>query len=148
YFVGLIDPSSTSNGVAIARATFSGPTAPTWETAHIIRQVVSSSDFIDKPWAAVDSVSGRIYVSYTHFFSAGATVSDKIEFQHSTTSWSGAWSSQLQMNDAAKNGYVQGSRPAVGPSGELYVIWKEIGLTDADYFRIKKSTNQGGTFSA
>ena len=137
YFVGLLDPSSTTNGVAIARATFSGPGAPTWGTAHIIRQVVSSSDFIDKPWAAVDSISGKIYVSYTHFFSvSGSGVSDKIEFQHSTTSWSAAWSTPLQMNDAAKNGYVQGSRPAVGPSGELYVIWKEIGLTDAYYFRI------------
>ena len=143
YFVGLILPSATTNGVAIAHATFSGPHAPTWETAQIIRQVSNTTEFIDKPWAVVDSTTSRIYVTYTDFF---ANV-DKINFQRSTTSWT-SWSTPLQMNDPGTNGLVQGSRPVVGPSGEVYVAWKEIGLTDADYMRIRKSTNEGSTFAS
>jgi len=147
YFVGLIETSTgTRNGLAIARGTFSGTTL-TWGTAFVIRDVSNSTDFIDKPWAAVDSSSGRIYVSYTHFFVSGSNVSDKIEFQRSAGAWNAAWSTPMEMNSGLKEGYVQGSRPAVGPSGEVYVVWKEIGLTDADYFRIRKSTNQGSAFS-
>jgi len=43
-------------------------------------------------------------------------------------------------------GRVQGSRPVVGPSGELYVTWYAIGTVDQDFFRIRKSTTQGTTF--
>jgi hypothetical protein len=45
---------------------------------------------------------------------------------------------------------VQGSRPAVGPNGEVYVVWSSIGSVDVDYMKIVRSTNQGqaGTFTA
>ena len=140
YFVGLIEPTASSNGLAIARATFSG-TSISWSASHIIRSVSNTTDFIDKPWVAADSSSGRLYVSYTRFFSTA----DVIEFQRSTTAWN-VWGPAVPMNTAGSNGLVQGSRPAVGPAGEVYVIWKEIGLIDADFFRIRKSTNQGSSF--
>src|SRR5207244_2916025 len=38
--------------------------------------------------------------------------------------------------------------PAVGPSGEVYVTWKEIGPLEADFIQIRKSTNQGASFGA
>ncbi len=142
YFVGLIEPSGSTNGLGIARATFAGNSI-SWSGSHIIRSVSNATDFIDKPWVAADSSSGRLYLSYTRFF---ADV-DVIEFQRSTTAWN-AWGPAAAMNDAGSNGRVQGSRPAVGPGGEVYVVWKEIGLIDVDYFRIRKSTNQGVSFSS
>ena len=46
------------------------------------------------------------------------------------------------------NGLVQGSRPAVGPNGEVYVVWSEIGPVDVDFFKVRKSTNSGQSWTA
>ena len=43
---------------------------------------------------------------------------------------------------------MQGSRPAVGPNGEVYVTWAAAGPVDVDYFRMRKSTNGGQTFGS
>jgi len=43
-------------------------------------------------------------------------------------------------------GAVSGSRPAVGPNGEVYVAYSAIGAVDADSMKVTKSVNGGLTF--
>jgi hypothetical protein len=142
YFVALIAPTSTTNGIGIVRGTFSGTTF-TWDTPLVIVSGSNTTVFYDKPWAVADSSSGRLYLTYTRFFAAA----NVIEFRRTTGAWN-MWSSPTAMNATASNGLVQGSRPAVGPGGEVYVTWKEIGPIDKDYMRIRRSTNQGSSFGS
>jgi hypothetical protein len=141
YYVGLIEPTSNSNGIGIVRAVFDGTTLD-WDVPRIIVQGSNATDFYDKPWVVADSASGRLYVTYTHFFG----VTNAIEFRRSLDSWT-QWGPALALNTVSAGGLVQGSRPAVGPNGEVYAIWKEIGEVDKDFFPIRKSTNQGGTWA-
>jgi hypothetical protein len=144
YLCGLIDTSGTVNGVAVVKATFSG-TSITWGAPRLVRGTSNATGFIDKPWITVDSLTGNVYVTYT-FFGAGG---DTIDFQRSTNGGS-TWSAPIKLSANADAGRVQGSRPAVGPNGEVYVTWYAIG-TDAtflDYFRIRKSTDNGVSFGA
>ncbi|MBI1798947.1 MAG: hypothetical protein HYR73_04605 [Candidatus Eisenbacteria bacterium] len=144
FYCGLCDSAGGAfSGVGIVKATFpGGATPPVWGTPHIARMVDASMLFVDKQWLAADSSSGNLYLSYTLF-----TVSeDSIEFRRSTDGGS-TWGPIVIMSADSAAGYVQGSRPAVGPNGELYVTWEQIGITTPfDHFRIRKSTDQGGSF--
>lgn len=146
YFSALCDPTGTTNGVGVVKGTFSGANF-NWQTPMLVRTIPNNggTNILDKNWFAVDSLSGYLYVTYTHFEFG----SDKIEFQrwNPTTQ---VWSAATQVSSVADDGAVHGSRPVVGPSGELYVIWHTIdfaGLTGADLLEIKKSTNNGQGFS-
>src|SRR5437879_1369450 len=140
YFLALVDSTSGYNGIGIVPGTFSGNSF-TWGTPVMIRKVTSSFLAIDKPWAVADSSSDSLYVSYTTFTHGGY---DYIQFQRSANGT--AWSSALTLSAGADSGYVQGSRPAVGPNGEVYVTWSAAGPIDVDYFRIRKSTSAGAVF--
>jgi Bacterial pre-peptidase C-terminal domain len=144
YFCGLVDTNLTStvNGVAVVKATFSGSSI-VWSTPRLVRATSSTTGFIDKPWIAVDSLSGNVYVSYT-FFGVGG---DSIDIQRSVNGGQG-WSNPVKLSSNADAGRVQGSRPVVGPNGEVYAVWFAVG-TDAtfqDYFRTRKSTDFGVSF--
>jgi hypothetical protein len=152
YFTALLDPlnmSGSLRGIGIVRATFSG-NSMTWGTAGFVRQIDTSTGLLDKPWIAADSVSGNIYVTYTRY----SNTADSIMFQRSTNKGV-TWSLPSTISSDAAAGWVQGSRPCVGPDGEVYVVWKEIGFaplppTDPnygkDFFKIRKSTNRGASF--
>jgi hypothetical protein len=143
YYLGMIEyPGSSQNGLAVVRGTFSGTTF-TWDTPHNVRVVANATDFLDKPWMVADSVTGNLYATYTHF----TATSDSVIFQRSTNDGV-SWGPMLTMNGSSAAGRVTGSRPVVGPAGEVYVTFYEIGLTDADFFRVRKSTNQGTSFAA
>jgi hypothetical protein len=101
----------------------------------------AGTDQIDKPWFTVDPANGYLYASWTNF-TAGT---DRIEFKRSTNGGA-SWDPVIIMNAAASNGLVQGSRPQVGPGGEVYVVWYEIGPIDADFAKIRKSTDNGASF--
>ena len=146
YFCGLFDPPNATgadeHGVAVARAIFSGSTI-TWTRPVVIKSLLLSGGFIDKPWIAVDSLSGNVYVTYTRF----TPTLDSIVVSRSTNRGL-TWGSQITLSSAAGAGLVQGSRPAVGPAGEVYVTWKEIGLTGTgqDYMRIRRSNDFGNSW--
>ncbi len=105
---------------------------------------------------------GRIYVSWTDF--TGGTT--RIKFSYSTDGGSN-FSQEITLGSASgdpgSNAYlrpvdttpgtptadfVQGSMPAVGPDGELYVVWMEVNLSGNSYFKIRKSTNGGSSFAS
>ena len=154
YLSGLIDPlilipdAPDEHGVGVARADFADGTLH-WRTVKFVRRLAESAYLttdIDKPWVVADSVSGNVYLSYTRFF--GAT-DDSILFTRSTDRGV-TWSPSALLSSAAASGLVQGSRPAVGPDGELYVTWKEIDPdtthSGQDILRIRKSVDFGASF--
>lgn len=141
YYAGLGDATGSLNGIGVIKGRFSG-TAFTWTDRVAARTADYAAAFLDKEWIAVDPASGKVYLTYTNF-TAGL---DRIEFQSADSSLAG-WSFPLRISAVSEDGYVQGSRPAVGPGGTVYVAYYAIGLVDVDYVRICRSTNGGTTFT-
>ena len=140
YYVAMADSTAGFSGIGIVSATFSGSSL-VWGTPVMIRKVTSNLLALDKPWAVADSSSDSVYVSYTTFTFTGY---DHIQFQRSPNGTS--WTPAVTLSAGADSGLVQGSRPAVGPNGEVYVLWYVIGPTTVDFIKIRKSTNAGVTF--
>jgi hypothetical protein len=140
WYCGLLNPTGVTNGIGIIRGTFSGNVL-TWDTPLTAVSVSSFTNFTDKQWMVADSSNGNLYITYTDFFASG----NRIYFRRSTDNGV-TWSAPLQMNGAPAIGLVQGSRPVVGPDGEVYVVWKELGASAEDLIRVRKSVNAGATF--
>lgn len=149
YYAGLTQPTSStlSSGVAISRGHFTGGVFA-WDTTFNVRSDPTGALFFDKEWVVADSASGNIYVTYTVFGSC--VTCDSILFQRSTDNgyhWSNPVTIDLDDGGTTNLG-IQGSRPAVGPDGSVYVTNYEVGVTTADNMVIRKSTNQGAFFGA
>jgi len=97
--------------------------------------------FNDKPYVGVDETTGlfagRVYVSWTRFTSTTADI---------MVAYSGdggrSFSSPHLISNSLSN---QGSVPAIGPNGELYVVWNDLSnkqIVEA------KSTDGGDFFSS
>jgi hypothetical protein len=142
WYCGLYDSSASLSGVAVVKATLS-PSGITWGKVRIVDMLSNTSFFIDKQWMAVDSLTGNLYVTYTKF----TATDDTIMFVRSTDGGS-TWSKPLAVSNPLTAGYQQGSRVVVGPNGEVYLTWSEIGPVDADYFYVRKSTDFGVSFGA
>src|SRR5439155_23541908 len=131
FFCALIADSATRgdnlNGIATVKATFSGGTLH-WSAPRVVETVASATDFLDKEWMAADSSSGNLYLTYTHF----TTASDSIVLRRSLDSGV-SWGPKLTLSSPSGAGSVQGSRPAVGPAGEVYAIWFEAGPVIGDF---------------
>jgi hypothetical protein len=143
YFCALLDLGDTGDehGVGVVRGTFSGETF-TWDSPVIVNSIPEVVGFIDKCWVAVDPGTGNLYVTYTHYYAD----KDEIILMRSTNKGL-SWGTPLTMSSIGAA--VQGSRPCVGPDGEVYVTWKEIGPVNgdgSDFFRIRKSTDGGVSF--
>ena len=155
FYCALVDMPG-QNGIAVMKGTFNG-NAFAWQSAKLVRAVANTAAFLDKPWLAVDSLSGNLYLSYTEFTAVGGQlVSDQIRLQRSTDG-NATWQSPTTLSATADAGLVQGSRPAVGPDGELYVVWHAIGQPSGpnanspfgrDFLRSRKSTDAGQSFGA
>jgi hypothetical protein len=142
WYLGLCAPTSVTNGVAIIRGTFSGG-GFTWNTPVLIRSVSNSNTFLDKPWLVADSSNGNLYLTYTEFFVGG----NEINFRRSTNGGAN-WSADIKLSDPADDGFVQGSRAVVGPTGQVYAFWYVIGAVDEDFMVLRTSTNAGASFGA
>lgn len=145
YVLGLYEETpSTGSGLALMNGHFSG-------TSFIVdgnrKILVGGTDFIDKEWGCVDPVTHNIYVTYSRFV-GGAT--SQIELIRSTDGGT-TWSAPLLMHGAAQNDLVQGSRPVIGPNGEVIVYWYESFTSFATPFskhHVRISTDGGVTFGA
>jgi len=142
YYTGLTSNTGTNNnGVAVARGHFAAGTF-TWDAATVVSAGPSSSAGYDKEWMCADSLTGNLYSTFTIFTTTG----DNVWFSRSTDNGA-TWSAPIQISGSWENGYVSGSRPCVGPNGEVYVVYSAIGPVDADSMKIAKSTNGGASFS-
>ena len=140
YYASLILSPSIPFGVSVSRGRFVKDVLAF--ERPVLASVPGAQDSFDKEWITVDPDDGTLYVTYTHFFDAGG---DQIELirsrDHGRT-----WSAPVQVTDPATES-VQGSRPAVGPDGELYVVYVATDLTDFNtHMRIRRSTNRGRSF--
>jgi hypothetical protein len=140
YYCGLTANGTTANGLGVARGHFSGSTF-VWDGVSIVASGANSAYAYDKQWLVADSLSGNLYCSWT-LFSLNPTI---IQYSRSTDGGL-TWSAPITMNGTWETG-VSGSRPAVGPNGEVYLTYQSIGPTDADSLKIAKSTNGGASFS-
>ena len=131
-------------GIAVAKGRWNGSTIVWGNPVIVVDGPFQLSELSDKEWAVADSVSGRVYLTYTQF-QAGLS---KIMFTASDSN-AVTWSApqQLSLNNSTENGFVQGSRPIVDGDGLLYVVYFLIGQQDNDYYRICRSANQGASFS-
>lgn len=142
FHYAFIDFSRTTAENRLAVATsFDG--GVTWPQLGVIADHTGpgSHDFEDKEYIAVDETGGafdgNVYVSWTRFPAAG---SSRIMFSRSTDGGA-TFSAPVQISDSTF-GY-QGSVPAVGPDGELYVVWQH-----GSEIEIDKSTDGGLTWGA
>jgi hypothetical protein len=148
YYCGMLETlenlvtGETQNGVGVARGRFSGGTF-VWDTPWLARLEPSTLHFIDKPWVVADSSSDNVYISYSDF----TFDSNWIAFQRSLNGGI-TWLPPLTLSSPAGAGSVQGSRPVVGPNGEIYAVWKELGSFDpgSDFLRMRRSTDHGASF--
>ncbi len=135
-------------GVLSGRFDSTG-TGFTW-TAPVVARAVRDT-LPDKPWAVADSATGRMYMTYTTFFSIGRTQVDQIEFQRSLDGGR-SWEPPRVLSSRTDLGLVQGSRPAVGPDGEVCVAWNAVDTTEAsgghDWIRFRDSHDGGRSFAS
>jgi hypothetical protein len=141
YYNGLTSNGSTNNGVGVARGHFQAGTF-VWDAATVVASGPNSTNAFDKQWIAADSSNGNLYVTWTLFTTTGSNI-----FFSRSTNNGATWSPAIQINGAWENGLVSGSRPQVGPNGEVYVTYAAIGPVDADSIKVAKSTDGGLTFS-
>jgi hypothetical protein len=147
YFSALCDFSNLSGGragIAVIKGRWNGSTIA-WENPVIVHEgPFDFAELSDKEWMVADSSSGRLYITYTQF-QAGFS---RIMFQ-SADSNAVTWSTpprQISLDTDTENGFVQGSRPVVDGDGRLYVVYELIGQGFADYYRVRRSDNQGASF--
>ncbi len=84
----------------------------------------------DKEWAVVDRANNRIYVTWTQFDAYESSTPGYISIIECSVSDDGGqtWSMPVRINAVAgdcldSDNTVEGSVPAVGPNGEIYVVW-------------------------
>jgi hypothetical protein len=101
---------------------------PTFATPFFL----SSEGRLMLPRITCDPSNGNLYLSYSRIAGPGATV-------YLATFIDGAWTPPIVLG----TGVCLGSRPVVGPDGELYVFWEDFGTS-----RVigRRSDDQGTTF--
>lgn len=102
----------------------------------------------DKHWVVVDQNTNRIYTTWTQFDNYGSTAAtDRSVILFSYSDDQGAtWSTPLRISTLSgdcvdSDDTAEGAVPAVGPNGEVYVVWS---LSDSLYFN--KSLDHGATW--
>jgi len=100
--------------------------------------------FQDKELIALDNTNspfdGNVYMSWTEFSPQGS----QILFVRSMDG--GITYSEPLVLSKATLGFVQGSMPAVGPNGEVYVVWLAAETSSERALRIRRSDDGGVTF--
>ena len=144
-------PPRADNAIAINTSRDGGLT---WtDGIPTVRHINSVTPFEDKPGIVVDNApnspnKGLVYVAWTRFDVYGSSNPDHkshIYFSRSTNGGK-TFSPPIRISDVPgdcvdSDNTVEGAVPAVGPNGEVYVIWAgPLGLV------FDKSTDGGLTF--
>ncbi len=142
YYANLYTPGSSLSGLAVNHGTFAGPVF-TWGPP--VQPVPATGvDFLDKEWLTVDPVIGIVYLTYTRFLAAGG---NQIEFTRSLDQGA-TWDPPTVLTSTLIES-VQGSRVAVGPSGEVQVIYFVFDkASSSNFMRARRSTTQGLSWGA
>ncbi len=126
--------------VFVSKSTDSGATFPSTTLVYLGD---GTKIFNDKPYLTTDQSTsthtGTVYVSWTKFTQTDATI------QTSYSRDGGATFSAPKL--LSVSGSNQGSVPAVGPNGEVYVVWHDFVCGFQHCLRIAKSLDGGLTFN-
>lgn len=146
YFADLCFDFGTEpvlSGICLTVGRRSGHTI-NWGTP--IYAVSSLPDFLDKPFPAVSRNGRDVYISYTRF--GNATPFGQIEVVASHDGGN-SFAPPVIVGPAINEVVNQGSEPAVGPKGEIYVTWERNWLTSlSPDILASRSLNQGASFSS
>jgi hypothetical protein len=153
YFNG----SDDANGLYVSVATRAADGSVNFNAAAtypVVTNPVPFPNFLeDKPWIAVDNSSnptttGSLYASWSHFTGfLGFYFTDTIVLSRSTDHGQ-TWSTPIRISPPAQDGAVQGSQVAVGPNGEVYVVYELFYTGSSRQQFLAKSTNGGVTFAS
>jgi hypothetical protein len=144
--------SDLANGiyVCLGRMTTQDLGFSSQTTVPVVTNLSPTSSFNeDKPWLAVDnsdaSSSGNVYVAWTRFYETPdgerSTILFSRSVNHGTT-----WSAPIRISEPQQDGAVQGSQVAVGPNGEVYIVYEVFYQGDKRQQFLAKSTDAGQTF--
>ncbi len=152
-------------GVSVHRGHFSGGTL-SWEDVHLLQAPNYPRDFYDKEAiAGAKDGTGAAYVSLTNFIelcnrrAAGFGRIEVWRTHDGGTTWQGPVIASPDRTDAAdptcRTGVLQqNSVPAIGPGGEMYVVWQlgptfgSAGLSTDAAIMIARSLDGGASFDA
>jgi hypothetical protein len=130
---------SNGNGVIIVyKSTDGGVTFPLAYTAQ-----GNQSNYEDKEWIACDLTTGssafknNLYISWTRFGTPSGILLTK------STNGGVNWTTPVQVSTVSG---IQGSEPAIGPNGEVYVVYVGGNSTN-DIIYFNRSINGGATFT-
>jgi hypothetical protein len=137
-----------SSRIAVSKSTSISPTVTFGTPVLIPGLLTTSSAFQDKEFIAVDSsggaFDGRVYVAWSEFASQFDST-PKILFARSTSTSPLAFATPVALSPT--DALNHGAMPAVGPNGEVYVVWGRFifgGSTES--IHLLKSTDGGVTF--
>jgi hypothetical protein len=134
-----IDVNNNNGEILIYKSTDSGATFPISTIC-----MGGGGNFEDKEYIVCDLTKGssqfknNLYISWTRF--GGNSGIKMIKSTNGGINWS---TNPASVSDAANQG--QGSDPAVGPNGEVYVVWVGGTFSD-DIIFFDKSTDGGASF--
>ncbi len=146
-------PRKAWNGIFVSRSDDGGST---WnDPVPVVDHINTVEPFEDKPWIVTDNVPdspylGNVYVAWSRFDVYGSDSpndSTQILFSRSVDGGE-SFSVPIRISDAGGDAVdsddtVEGAVPAVGPGGEVYVVWAgPQGLV------FDRSTDGGWTFGA
>lgn len=149
--IRLARPNRADNAITINTSTDGGLT---WnDGVPTVRHINSVEPFEDKPGIVVDNApnsryKGNVYVAWTRFDVYGSSNPEhhsQIYFSRSIDRGK-TFSAPIRISDTGgdcldSDNTVEGAVPAIGPNGEVYVIWAgPLGLV------FDKSTDGGLTF--
>ena len=134
FYIATISVNNTNNDgkILVFKSTDEGAT---FGEAHVAPSIPGSA-FDDKEYIVCDlnpasPFANSLYISWTRFGTpAGIQLTKSVDGGIT-------WTPPVQVSDGTN---VQGSDPAVGPNGDLYVVWAGPGVM------FDKSTNGGTTF--
>jgi hypothetical protein len=144
-----LDAIDNGNGLYVSVANANTGFRFTINSTYRVKTNPSSSttQLEDKPWIAVDNSnaasSGYVYASWSHFYNS---TTDYIAFSRSTNHGK-TWSSLKRISPPSQDGAVQGSSLAVGPKGEIYLVYEVFYVGNQCQQFLAKSTNGGSSFT-
>jgi len=170
YYANLsVDATTGADlGVSVHRGHFSGSSFA-WEDVRVFNAPNAPDDFYDKEAiAAAKDASGSAYVSLTNFIKvcgvpqAGSGQIEVWRTHDGGNTWQGPTivsldtttpNDPLDPNCGSTQILQQSSAPAIGPNGEVYVVWQfgptfsATGTSTNANIYFARSLNGGSTFS-
>lgn len=149
YYTSIfVRPSDGLQGLCIAVSNSGANAGSTWSNPIQITPSFVSNNAADKPFMDVNTVTGRIIVTWTNFSNIGT-----VSIRRATSDDGGTtWSSQVTIATASGTTGLQASIPrflpgATNATSTVYVAWSVMGTATRN-IGMSRSTDGGATWSA